>query len=441
MNGFNENEERPSDTNQFLDVDSLQGKRKKKEDDKKGLFVGGIIVGMSSALIIIMVVYLCGRINNMLSMKQEDANVISTSEDSAVDLETMQKLQALEQTIQKYFYLHEVTKEELADGMYRGLLQALDDPYSEYYTAEELENIMEQTEGSYYGIGAYVSIDSETTLPKISGVIEGSPAEAAQLRANDLIYEVDGTSTYGMSLTDVVTLIKGAEGTETVLTIVREGENDYLTISLTRQRVESKTVSFEMLEDQMAYIRIVEFDGVTVDQFADALAMAKGSGMEGLILDLRGNPGGSLDAVLEIARMMLPEGIITYTEDKYDVRVDYSCDGKRELGVPLTVLVDINSASASEILAGAIQDYGVGTLVGTTTFGKGIVQQIIPFKDGSAVKLTISTYFTPNGRNIHGTGIEPDEICEFDSEAYYREEDSYDNQLERAEEVLRELMN
>ena len=193
-----------------------------------------------------------------------------------------------------------------------------------------------------------------------------------------------------------------------------------------------------MLDEETAYIQIVEFDDVTIDQFADALATAKGSGMKGLILDLRANPGGSLNAVVEVARMLLPEGLIVYTEDKYGEREEYTCDGTRQLEVPLVVLVDMNSASAAEILAGAIKDYGIGTLVGTTTFGKGIVQQIIPFSDGSAVKLTISSYFTPNGNNIHGIGIEPDIQCEFDAEAYYNTENPYDNQLERAREVLKE---
>ena len=269
--------------------------------------------------------------------------------------------------------------------------------------------------------------------------MEGAPAEAAQLRANDIIYEVDGVSTYGLTLNETVALIKGEEGTEVVLTIFREGESDYLEVPVTRAKVESPTVNFEMLDETTAYIQIVEFDDVTVDQFAEALAMAKGSGMEGLILDLRANPGGSLNAVVDIARMLLPEGLIVYTEDKYGERVEYSCNGKRKFEQPLVVLIDMNSASAAEILAGAIQDYELGTLVGTTTFGKGIVQQVIPFTDGSAVKLTISSYFTPKGRNIHEIGIEPDVLCEFDGDAYYNSDVPVDNQLEKAKEVLQGL--
>lgn len=443
--------------NDYYDLDSLRrgGEDPQREgtpwgegtpsgagSDKKGLFVSGVIVGLAGALLIISVVFLGTRVQELMDSKKNGAGAkgVSFSEDSAVTPELVNKLQMLERTIDQYYYLDEVTDEELDDGIYKGMLSALGDPYSEYYTAEELDSLMSQTEGIYYGIGAYVGMDTATTLPKITGVIDGAPAQEADLRANDLIYEVDGVSTYGLSLTEAVSLIKGEEGTEVVLTIIREGEGDYLEVPVTRRRVESPTVEFEMLDDGTAYIQIVEFDEVTVDQFADALAMAKGSGMRGLILDLRANPGGSLNAVVEIARMMLPEGLIVYTEDKYDDRTEYTCDGARQLEVPLVVLIDMNSASASEILAGAIKDYGIGTLVGTTTFGKGIVQQIIPFSDGSAVKVTISSYFTPNGNNIHGIGVSPDVECEFDGETYYSTEDHYDNQLEKAKEVLKGML-
>lgn len=426
--------------NNYYDLDSLQNKE--TNDGKKGLFFSGMIVGLAGALLIVSMVYLGTKFYRLMDVRENgvSAEDISFSEESAVTPQMVNKLQVLEDTIDKYYYLDEVSDEELDDGIYKGMLDALGDPYSEYYTAEELTAMMEQSQGVYYGIGAYVSLDTATSLPKITGLIEGSPAEEVDLRPNDIIYEVDGTSTYGMSLTEAVALIKGEEGTEVVLTIIREGESDYLKVPVTRRKVESPTVNFEMLDETTAYIQITEFDEVTIDQFTEALAMAKGSGMEGLILDLRANPGGNLTAVVAIARMLLPEGMIVYTEDKYGERSEYTCDGKNQLDVPLVVLIDMNSASASEILAGAIKDYGIGTLVGTTTYGKGIVQQIIPFSDGSAVKLTISSYFTPNGNNIHGIGIEPDIEIEFDGETYYGTEDHYDNQLEKAKEVLWEKM-
>lgn len=392
---------------------------------KRGSFLSGIVVGLAVALFISGAAYFAIWVTND---KQ--------SQESAVNKELYEKLQLLEETVKYYYYKDDVTNEDIENGIYKGLVSSLKDPYSEYYSPEELADLMEQTEGIYYGIGAYVGIDTATSLTKISGVIDGAPAQEADLRANDIIYEVDGTSTYGLSLDEVVALIKGEEGTEVVLTIIRDGETDYLQIPVERRKVESPTVSYEMLDDVTGYIQITEFDDVTVDQFADALATVKGSGMEKLILDLRANPGGSLTAVVDIARMLLPEGMIVYTEDKYGHRNEYTCDGTRELDMPMVVLVDMNSASASEILAGAIKDHGVGTLVGTTTFGKGIVQQIIPLSDGSAIKVTISSYYTPNGQNIQDVGIEPDVECAFDGELYYDSENPIDTQLEKAKEII-----
>lgn len=416
--------------------------RRKKEPrgSGKGLFFCGMMLGLAGAFLVFAIAYIAFGLQTSIQQMTGQSVRVELEEDSAVNSDLISKLQALEDTIDKYYYLGEVTNEELQTGMYRGIMEALGDPYSEYYSAEELTALMEQTQGVYYGIGAYISLDTETSLPKISGVIAGAPAESANLRANDLIYEVDGESTYGLTLTEVVAMIKGPEATDVVLTIVREGEADYLDVTVARKKVETPTVSLEMMEDGMAYIQVTEFDEVTIDQFADALATARGSGMKGMILDLRANPGGSLNAVVEMARMLLPEGMIVYTEDKNGRRQEYICDGKREFELPMVVLVDMNSASASEIMAGAIKDYGIGTLVGTTTFGKGIVQQIIPFKDGSAVKVTISAYYTPNGHNIHGIGIEPDVEVEFDGEAYYGSEERPDNQLEKAKEVLLEMI-
>ena len=409
---------------------------KKEKGSGYGLFFAGLIAGIGGALLIVAVAYLGFGLQDAL----ESQSSSQLSETEVVNEKLLSKLQVLEEVIDEYYYLDRVPNEELQTGIYRGLMDALGDPYTVYYSAEELASFMEQTEGTYYGIGAYMTQDLETTLPMITGVMPGAPAEISGLRANDLIYEVDGVPVYGMSLEQAISLIKGPEDTEVTLTIVREDADDFLDVTITRARVETPTVTLQMMDNDIAYIEVLEFDAVSVDQFADALATAKGSGMEGMILDLRGNPGGSLDAVVEMARMILPEGMIVYTENKNGQRQEYTCDGKRQLQVPLVVLVDGNSASAAEIMAGAIKDYGLGTMVGTTTFGKGIVQQIIPFRDGSAVKITISAYYTPNGNNIHGTGIEPDIVCEFDGAAYYGSEDHPDNQLEKAKEVLMDLM-
>ena len=406
----------------------------------KGLFVGGLITGLAAALLIVGICYLGLYVQNAVDDRQNGASEVSLGQGSVIDEDVLAKMQALEKTINQYFYLHEVTDAELQNGIYKGMLRALGDPYSEYYTPEELASLMQSTEGVYFGIGAYMEQDKATTLPKITGTIAGSPSEEVDIRPNDLIYEVDGVPTYGMSLTDVTSMIKGPENTEVVLTLIRKNESDYVEVVVTRRKVESPTVTYEMKENGMAYIQVTEFDEVTIKQFSNALSDAREDGMKGMILDLRANPGGSLNAVVEMLRMILPEGMIVYTEDKNGNRSEYTCDGKKELEVPLVVLVDGNSASASEIMAGAIKDYGLGTLVGTTTFGKGIVQQIIPFRDGSAVKVTISSYFTPKGNNIHGIGVEPDIVCEFDGEAYYGSEDRPDNQLEKAKEVLKGML-
>lgn len=406
----------------------------------KGLFIGGVITGLACALFLVAIVYISFYVQGAVDSRFNASGNISTKDGSAIDSSVVKKLQALEDVIDRYYYLGEVTDEQLQDGLYKGLLQALGDPYSEYYSARELEVLLQQTEGIYFGIGAYIELDKATGLPKINGTISGAPAERVDLRSNDLIYEVDGVSTYGMTLTEAVSLIKGPENTEVVLTIIREGASDYIDVAVSRGRVESPTVELEMLEDGMAYIQVMEFDEVSIGQFRDALTQAKASGMKGMILDLRANPGGSVNAVVEMCRMILPKGMIVYTEDKNGKREEYTCNGANKLNVPLVVLVDMNSASASEIMAGAIKDHGIGTLVGTTTFGKGIVQQIISFRDNSAVKVTISAYYTPNGNNIHKIGIEPDVVCEFDGEAYYGSEDHPDNQLEKAKEVLRGMM-
>ena len=411
------------------------GFRKKKA---KGSFGQGLFLGVLLTLLIVLLVVLGVKLGKVLTTQKQDSYRLDVTAGSAIDYDLVQKLQSLEQIIHRYYYKDDLTAEQLSDGIYKGLLDSLGDPYSEYYTPEELADLIESTEGVYYGIGAYVSLDTDRNLPKISSVIEGTPAEEAGLRDNDILYKVDGTSTYGLSLNETVALIKGEEFTDVLLTIIRDGKE--MEVTVTRRKVETPTVKHEMLEDGMGFLQIVEFDDVTVSQFRDAMTDLRAQEMKGLILDLRANPGGSLDAVVDIAEMLLPEGMIVYTEDKYGNRREYTCDGSQQLEMPLVVLIDMNSASASEILAGAIKDYGIGTLVGTTSFGKGIVQQILPFSDGSAIKVTVSSYYTPKGYNIHGIGIEPDVTIEFDGETYYSNDERYDNQLEKAKEVLQDKM-
>ncbi|MDE7179427.1 MAG: S41 family peptidase [Lachnospiraceae bacterium] len=405
---------------------------------KGGGFLLGMMLGIAATLLVGAFVFVGVKFYEAVESRKVSEKRRSSAE-SVVNEETEKKLSAIEDVISEYYYQDaDIDVEAMTDGMYAGMVSALGDPYSVYYTEEAWEEMMRDTEGIYYGIGAYLMIDQVTGLGKISGVIDNTPAQEAGLRENDLLYLVDGESTAGMDLSDIVARVKGEAGTKVHLTIYREGESDYLEVDVERRKIEAPTVKYEILKDNIGYIQITEFDDVTTDQFTEAMAVVKGAHVKGLILDLRGNPGGSLNVVVDIARQLLPKGLIVYTEDKYGEREEYNCDGRRQLDIPLVVLVNGNSASASEILAGAIKDYKMGILVGTTTFGKGIVQRILPLTDGTALKLTISAYYTPNGNNIHGVGIEPDVVCEFDSDAYYDE--SVDNQLEKALEEIEKMI-
>ena len=410
-----------------------------KKDFWSGLFSGLLIA------IFILCCIICGRIiadavrDNDSDHLQADSPNNSWDYDSVLDNpDVINKVEILEETISKY-YINDVDQEDLANGIYDGIMAALDDPYAAYYTPEEWVELYNSTEGIFYGIGAVLMRNETLLYPQITRVISGSPAEQGGLEIDDIIYKVDGVDVYDMQLEEVVRMIKGEEGTSVHLEIVRQATGETFELDLVRQKIESPTVSISMLENDIAYITITEFDSVTVDQFAEALADARAYDMKGLILDLRGNPGGSLTAVVEIAQMLLPEGLVVYTEDKYGNREEYSCDGKHEIDVPMVVLVNGGSASAAEILAGAIKDYEVGTLVGTTTFGKGIVQRLVALEDGSAVKFTVSHYYTPLGNDIHHVGIEPDEVLELDIDAY--REDGTDNQLNRAIEMLEQKIN
>lgn len=400
-----------------------------ENNENKGFLRGAILGALAGVLLV------CGIWLGVSVVQYVRAQ--SMIGDTVVSTETFTKLQTIEQMIEESYYGDEVTVSRLQDGIYKGMIEALDDPYSEYYTKEELEEVLNSNEGVSYGIGAYISLDQELSLPVIAGVIEDSPAQAAGLLNGDIIYKVDGTYTQGMSLSKVVSLVKGLEGTVVHLTMYREGEADYLEFDVERGKlIETTTVNYGMVEDtdHIAYLRITEFDTITVDQYTEAMAELNAKGMKALILDLRNNPGGDLNTVVEISRKLLPAGMIVYTEDKAGTRKEYTCDGENEFTLPLVVLINEYSASASEILAGAVQDYNKGTLIGTTTYGKGIVQRIRHMEDGTALKLTVSAYFTPNGRNIHGVGIEPDIELEMDYEQYAK--DGTDNQLDKAIEVL-----
>ncbi len=411
-----------------------ENKRKLRLRFISGIIVGALICGLALGAMFVLLGFGMGRLRPLSGSSEETSTELLSDE-------TISKINSLEDVIDTYYYKTDVDKAKEADGMYKGLMDSLGDPYSVYYTEEELQDLLSDTAGVYYGIGAYVSLDNDLGLPRISGVIPGTPAEKAELQIDDIIYEVDGNSTDGLKLDEVVAMIKGPEGTTVHITILRGAKRQEIGIDVPRSAVEVPTVNTKLLGDNedIGYIQITEFDEVTPDQFAEGMAELRADNVRGVVIDLRSNPGGSLQAVCDIARQILPKGLIVYTVDRDGKRENYSCDGAHKIDIPVVVLVNQYSASASEILAGAIKDYELGKLVGMTTFGKGIVQRIFDLKDGTAVKLTVSNYYTPNGNNIHGIGVSPDVEVEFDADSYA--EDKTDNQLLKAVEVMNGLLD
>ncbi len=332
-------------------------------------------------------------------------------------------------------YLGDVDDSELEEGIYKGLVSGLEDPYSVYYDEEETKSMMESNEGEYCGIGAVLTRNMDTGIITLVQIYDDSPAMEAGLEADDILYKVEDKEVTGEDLTEVVSHIKGEKGTEVQLTVLRGDDNKEVTVTAVRNTVQVQTVKHEMKNDGIGYLAVSEFDLVTYEQYKEALADLENQGMKGLVVDLRNNPGGNLETVCDILDLMLPEGLIVYTEDKEGNRDEKKSDEENQFCLPMVVLMNGNSASASEIYAGAIQDYGTGKIVGTQSYGKGVVQQIFMLKDGTSVKLTIAEYFTPKGRNINGKGISPDVEVEYERN---EENPDADNQLDKAMEVLKE---
>lgn len=337
------------------------------------------------------------------------------------------KVQELNHYIEEY-YLFDYEEEDVENGIYKGLMAGLGDVYTGYYTPEEYASFMESSNGSYSGIGAMLQQDYNTGIITVVRVFDGSPSAEVGMQADDILYMVEGREVTGIDLSLVVTDLKGEEGTPVQVSILRG--TDVLELTLTRRSIEVPTVESRMIDEQIGYIAIAEFDDVTDEQFMAAFDNLESQGMKKLIIDLRDNGGGLVDVTCTILDRLLPEGLIVYTKDKDGNRQEETSDAEHYFPGDMAVLVNGNSASASEIFAGAIKDYGVGTLIGTQTFGKGIVQSLFPLSDGSAVKMTVSRYYTPAGNNIHEVGIAPDIVVEADRES------EEDNQLQKAIEVL-----
>lgn len=439
---------------------SASGRTKGKEDNmdyqyynnepekKKSKFGWGIVTGVLGTVLAAgaaLNVFCKTTGTTIYIMNASDASkpaiTAADSDSTLLNEDTVKKINELGTYID-YYYYDDVEEQELRDGLYAGLLEGVGDKYSVYYNADEYADLQVSTTGQYYGIGAGLSQNKTTMEVTVNKIYEGTPSEAAGMKKDDVILSVDGTEATSMELTNLVKLIRGDEGTTVHIEIYRPSTEENLSFDVERADVTLPSVSSQMLENSIGYILIDSFETDTAKQFEQALADLQAQGMKSLIVDVRYNPGGMLTSVVQILDDILPEGLLVYIEDKYGNRQDYNSDGDTYLDCPIAVLMNENSASAAEIFAGAIKDYDYGTLIGTTTYGKGIVQTIFPLEDGDAVKITTAKYFTPKGNYIHGVGIDPDIELEYeylnpDGEEY---EMQYDNQVQKAIEVLTEKM-
>ena len=386
-------------------------------EHKKG-FIKGALTG---ALLTLLVVSLaaCG-------LQHINEGIISS------DTET--KLSYLKKLIDET-YLHDVKEKDLNEGIYKGYVEGLGDQYSAYYDKKETKELTESLDGSFSGIGAVMTQDASSGVITITRVYDDSPAKKAGIKTGDILYRVEEKTVTGKDLDKVVSWIKGKKGTKVNLTLLRGTNSDKIKVTATRDVINVETVKYKVLENQIGYISISEFDSVTGAQFAKALKQLQKKNIEGLVVDLRNNPGGSLSTVCDILGSILPKGLIVYTKDKNGKKEEYTSDEKHRLNLPMSVLVNGQSASASEIFAGAVQDYGKAEIIGTQTYGKGVVQNLFDLKDGTCVKLTTSEYFTPKGRNIDSKGITPDVKIEY---KYNAKDPKADNQLDKAVSVVKD---
>ena len=390
-------------------------------------FAGLIIVGMSLGI------FLIGRTAIDGPQQAAESNQ-AENQDGSLDLNRItKKITTLQQIIDKY-YLFDEDATKVEDWIYKGMRYGLNDPYTTYYTAEEYQKLSEDTEGEYHGIGVMISQNRSTGIITVIKVFKDTPAAEAGMRPGDVLYKVGDMEVTGMDMDILVKdYIKGKDGSEVALTVFRQDEGEYVDLKMERRNVTVQTVEYQMLEDHVGYIAVSQFDVVTADQFKAAVDDLEKQGMKKLLVDLRNNPGGVLDTVVDMLDYILPDDLIiegdkdlvrTNTEATLLVYMadkngkggqEYASDG-HSLDIPLAVLVNGESASASEVFTGAMKDYGRATVVGTKTFGKGIVQNLIPLDNGTAIKMTTAHYYTPSGFDLHGKGIEPDVEVELKEE-------------------------
>ena len=421
--------------NQEAEIQESQDQKVKKRKKVWSRYQRGFVAGFLVAVVIMV-----AGMGVLTTVYRKSKNEVVITEET-FDGTVKEKAESLTEIIASYFY-EDVDQETLINGMYKGILEGLNDPYSQYYTQEEYQSLKESNNGTYEGIGAVLSQDPDTKQVTVMRAYKGSPAQKAGIRDGDIILKVDDLDAASMDLTELVSHIRGSEESKTHIQISRQGSKKPLEFDVELDSIEVPTVTSQMLDGDIGYIQITEFTDVTEEQFQTDVDYLNKRGMKAMLVDLRDNPGGLVTSVVGILDKILPEGTVVYTKDKMGNRNDYDSDEEHQMKLPIAVLINGNSASASEIFAGAIRDFEYGTLIGTTSFGKGIVQTILPLDDGSAVKITTAKYYTPSGDYIHKKGIKPDVHVEYE----YQSEDTenydiqYDNQVQKGIEVLKEKL-
>ena len=410
--------------NQLPETEQDSVKKEKKKHPFRNGFLSGVAVCLVIALMVVIV---------------KETMLHSTVGSGFMTKHGVEKVNLLSDVIDQYYY-KDITDEEKMEGIYKGLMSSTNDKYTDYYSPKEFKDLMVTMEGDYGGIGATLSQDKATKEVSVVEVYEGSPAARAGLERGDIVISVDGHLGTDESLDDFVQRIRGEEGTSIEMVYKRDDQEH--TIEITREEVIVPSVSHRMLDDKIGYIRISSFVNGTQKDFEDALADLQSQGMQGIVFDMRDNGGGMVDSVVAILDDILPAGTVVYTMDKSGKREDYTSDDAKKIDIPVTVLVNDNTAGAAEIYTGAIRDFNYGTIIGTNTFGKGIVQSTVPLSDGSAVKITVATYYTPSGECIHEKGIKPDIELEFSyaDENPTEYDELKDNQVQKAMEVLGEKL-
>ena len=412
----------------------MPGARKKKK--KKGR--AGVIILSLLLILSLLMIPVGSFLGYQIGLAKGATAIQASARESGVDNDrVMKKLETMEGLVNDMF-LFDVDKDKLEEGIYNGFVSGLGDKYAAYYSPENFKKMLEEDSGKYQGIGVTVMKDTVTNYVLIEGIFKNTPAEEAGLEKGDYIISVNGKDTQQMTLEEVVSEIKRDDKETALIKIIRDGEEKEYDIRKTDVVIES--VNYKMLDNSIGYIEVTQFIENTDEAFIKAVDDLEAQKMKGLIIDLRDNGGGLVDSSVNMVSRIIPKGdMVTYTETKKGQRDEYRSNSDKTVSVPIVILVNENTASASEIFTGCLRDYKLAKTVGVKTYGKGIVQTVLSLGDGSAIKFTISKYYSPNGINIHETGIEPDVKVEMTEEEIKAAKDdpSKDTQLQKAIEQFK----